>query len=46
MACKGLANKRASLNIKNTNRIVPCTSYDPFRIRGPVDDPHVSSVAR
>ena len=40
MAYQRLVNKRACLNIKNTNCIVFCPGYDPFRIWGPVDDPH------
>ena len=46
MACQRLANKRTCLNIENTNRIVFCPSYDPFRIWGPVDDPHASVMIR
>ncbi len=46
MARERLADERACLDIRNTNRIVRCPSYDPFRIWGPVDDPHASTMAR
>jgi hypothetical protein len=45
MARERLADERACLNIKNTNHIVLRPSCDPFRIWGPVDDPHVSTMA-
>ncbi len=45
MANQRFADKRARLNIEDTNRIVPCPSYDPFGIWGPVDDPHVFFMA-
>jgi len=42
MAYQRFADKRTRLYIKDTNRMVPCPSYDPLGIWGPVDDPHVS----
>jgi hypothetical protein len=46
MAQKRFTQETARLEVENTDHIISCRRDDLFRIRRPIDEPHVSSMAR